>query len=168
VDEQPLRQDAADDLDSIARRIDIDAPIGRVWELVKRPGWWINQGTIEEAPDLREEGELTVVTHPVHGEFAVATVALTPPRYAAFRSYDNRVPAPSEESTLVEFWIEERSGGGVTLDVRESGFSRLAEGPDQWRQRESNVKGWAIELDAAKRHLEGTDGVRVVPAKPDS
>jgi hypothetical protein len=140
-----------------------------VWELVKRPGWWINQGAVEDEPHLREESGLTIVTHPVQGEFAVRTVVLTPPRYAAFRSYDNRLPAPSDESTLVEFWIEERTGGGVTLDVRESGFANLAEGPDEWRRRESNVEGWIIELKAARRYLEGTDGNGCpVPAEPAS
>lgn len=49
-------QDAAadlDPLDRIDRSIDIDAPAGRVWDLVARPGWWINEGDVDPQPDLR-------------------------------------------------------------------------------------------------------------------
>ena len=53
------------ELDRIARRIDIDAPAERVWELVVRPGWYINDGEVEPEPDLRQEGDVTVVRHPV-------------------------------------------------------------------------------------------------------
>ena len=36
-----------DPLDRIDRSIDIDAPAARVWSLVSRPWWWINEGTVD-------------------------------------------------------------------------------------------------------------------------
>ncbi|OSZ56735.1 ATPase, partial [Streptomyces pharetrae CZA14] len=56
---------------------------------------------------------------------------------------------------LVEFWIDEREGGGVTLRVVESGFSSLADDPEAWlKEREGNDKGWLTELAAAKEFVE--------------
>ncbi|MEU0837726.1 hypothetical protein [Streptomyces sp. NPDC005969] len=57
------------ELDRIARQIDIDAPAERVWELVARPGWYVNDGAVEADPDLCYEGDVAVVRHPTLGEF---------------------------------------------------------------------------------------------------
>jgi uncharacterized protein YndB with AHSA1/START domain len=142
------------ELDSIARRIDIDAPADRVWELIARPGWYINDGTVEAEPDLRYEGNVAVVTHQGLGEFRFRTVQLDKPRYAAFRWLSTPSRAVSE-GTLVEFWIDDRAGGGVTLRVLESGFSTLSEDPATWlKEREGNDRGWMEELAAAKAFVE--------------
>ncbi len=142
------------ELDSIARQIDIDAPADRVWELIARPGWYINDGTVEAEPDLRYEGDVAVVTDPT-GEFRFRTVQLDKPRYAAFRWIGTPFRDDSTRSTLVEFWIDERDGGGVTLRVVESGFSSLADDPAAWlKEREGNDKGWLAELEAAKVFVE--------------
>lgn len=143
------------ELDHIGRQIDIDAPAERVWDLVARPGWYINEGAIDEHPDVREDGDVTVVRHPVHGEFRFRTVTLDKPRYAAFRWIRTPTRDASMPSTLVEFWIEARAQGGVTLRVLESGFAGLADDPAAWLQeREGNDKGWLAELDAAKVFVE--------------
>jgi uncharacterized protein YndB with AHSA1/START domain len=142
------------ELDSIARQIDIDAPADRVWELIARPGWYVNDGTVEAEPDLRYEGDVAVVTHSGLGEFRFRTVQLDKPRYAAFRWLSTPSRAVSE-GTLVEFWIDERAGGGVTLRVLESGFSTLSEDPATWlKEREGNDRGWMEELAAAKAFVE--------------
>ena len=143
------------ELDRIAREIDIDAPAQRVWELVVRPGWYINDGTIAADPDVRQEGDVTVVKHPKVGEHRFRTVELDAPRYAAFRWIGTPYRDESTPSTLVEFWIDEREGGGVTLRVVESGFSGLSEDPATWlRQREGNDDGWRTELRCAKEFAE--------------
>ncbi|WP_030226293.1 SRPBCC domain-containing protein [Streptomyces sp. NRRL WC-3626] len=143
------------ELDRIARQIDIDAPAERVWELIARPGWYINDGEVEAEPDLRREGDVTVVRHPSLGEFRFRTVELDKPRYAAFRWIGTPYRDDSAPSTLVEFWIDERDGGGVTLRVVESGFSTLADDPAAWlKEREGNDKGWLTELAAAKTFVE--------------
>ncbi|MEU3448780.1 ATPase [Streptomyces thermolilacinus] len=145
------------ELDRIARQIDIDAPAERVWKLVARPGWYINDGTVEAEQDLRYEGDVAVVRHPSLGEFRFLTVELDRPRYAAFRWIGTPYRENSTPSTLVEFWIDERDGGGVTLRVVESGFSSLADDPAAWlEEREGNDKGWLTELAAGKEFVEKT------------
>ena len=138
-------------LDRIDRSIDIDAPADRVWDLVTRPGWWINEGSVDPDPDLRTDGETTVVVHPTYGEFRLVTVASRPTSYVAYQWLDAGV----ESSTLVEFRIEPRQGGGVTLSVTESGFSRLGKSREEWlRHRQGNDEGWRDELAAARAYVE--------------
>jgi uncharacterized protein YndB with AHSA1/START domain len=141
------------ELDSIAREIDIDAPAQHVWDLIARPGWFINDGKVEAEPDLRYEDDVAVVTDPT-GEFRFRTVKLDKPRYAAFRWLGTPFRDVSE-GTLVEFWVQERGDGGVTLRVLESGFSSLSEDPAVWlKEREGNDQGWTQELAAAKTFVE--------------
>ena len=146
---------AVDPLDRIDQSIDIDATADTVFGLVSRPGWWITNGTVDADPDLRQEGDVTVLTHPEHGEFRLQTVAYEPPGYVAFR-WHHRLPDDGvQRSTLVEFRIEPRDGGGVALHVAESGFSRLHKPREQWLQdRAGNDKGWATELAAARTFVE--------------
>lgn len=148
-EKQVTQQDQA--LDRIERSIGIEATEQRVWDLVSRPGWWINEGSIDSDPQVRREGDVTVVTHPRYGEFRLETVTSEPPRYVAFRWVD----PGEEEGTLVEFWIDPREHG-VTLTVAESGFAGL--GKDRQatlRQIEENTAGWEAELAAARRYVTG-------------
>ena len=146
---------AIDPLDRIDKSIEIDASAERVFSLVSRPGWWINDGTVDPEPDLREEGDITVVTHAEYGEFRLSTEASEPPSYVAFR-WHHRLPDDGKErSTLVEFRIEPRPTGGVTLSVAESGFSLLQKPREEWLQdRSDNDEGWTTELSAAKAFVE--------------
>ena len=79
-----------DPLDRIDRSIEIDAPAERVWDLVTRPGWWINEGAVDPEPDVRVEGTPTVLTHPKYGEFRLETVESRPPSYIAYRWLEPR------------------------------------------------------------------------------
>lgn len=147
------------ELDSIRRQIDIDASAEKVWSLITRPGWYVNDGTVLDDPDTRVETaddgtEVAVVTHPTMGEFRFRTIELDEPRYAAFRWLGTPY-RDATEGTLVEFRIEENPAGGVTLEVLESGFSTLSEDPAVWlKEREGNDNGWAEELEAAKTYVE--------------
>lgn len=137
------------ELDRIERSTDIDASAERVWELVSRPGWWINEGTVDPDPQIRREGDLDVVTHEKFGEFRLQTVESDPPRYVAFRWIEQ----DSEAGTLVEFWIEDREGG-VTLRVLESGFTKLGKAHDAVVEHvQGNTEGWRTELEAARRFV---------------
>ena len=137
------------DTDRIERSIDIDAPAPRVWDLVTRPGWFINDGAvIDHAVD--RDGDIDIVRDPVHGDFRFRTEKLDPHRYAAFRWLD----ADTDASTLVEFHLEERPGG-VRLTVVESGFDTLGgTEADRRRRLEENTEGWRIELAAAREHAD--------------
>lgn len=133
---------------------DIDAPAERVWDLVARPGWYINTGSIVSNPVLRHEGDVDVLVHQEHGTFRLRTVSLDPPCYAAFRWIGEPNEQVAEPSTLVEFWIEDRADGGVTIKVAESGFASLGGDTAEWlRQREDNDDGWRTGLEAARRYL---------------
>ena len=143
-----------DPLDRIDRSIEIEAPAERVWDLVSRPGWWINEGAVDPDPDLRLDGPDAVLRHPTYGEFRLQVLESRPPSYVSYRWID---PA-SEAGTLVEFWIEPREAG-VTLRVAESGFSRLGKTRTAWLEhREGNVEGWVSELAAARVWVEQSGG----------
>ena len=143
--------------DSIERSIDITADAERVFALVSRPGWWINEGTVVENI-VETVGDVSTVTHAKYGEFRIRTVESRPPRYVSFRwlggdQANEELDAPG---TLVEFWVEEKQAGGVTLRVLESGFSTLPVTEEQRRKNvEDNTKGWEEELAAARAFFEG-------------
>ena len=121
-----------DELDRIERHIDIDADAERVWGLVSRPGWWINEGEILSNQAVEQRGDDHLVSHAVYGDFRIRTELLDPPRYAAFRWLPQESDdVPSDATTLVEFRIEDRAGG-VRLSVVESGFSTLSDDRSVW------------------------------------
>jgi len=148
-----------DDYDRIERKIEIEAPATRVWDLVRRPGWYVNDGEIADQ-SVERRGDIEIIRHPEYGEFAFRTVTLDAPRYAAFRWLIDANDADSA-STLVEFWIEPASEGAVLLKVAESGFATLPESAEQRRSRfDDHSEGWTSELALAGRHLSrvGVDG----------
>jgi uncharacterized protein YndB with AHSA1/START domain len=139
-------------LDRIERTIDIDASAEKVFALVERPGWWINDEEVDPDPELREEDGDTVLLHPKWGEFRLRTLRREAPRHVSFHWVDNVAP---EAGTTVEFWIEDRPGG-VTLRVVESGFGGLRKDRAAIdNQIRENTRGWEIELVAAKRFVLG-------------
>lgn len=141
--------------DRIESQIEINASADKVWGLISRPGWWINEGTVIDHPE-EKRGELDVVRHPQYGEFPIRTVQLDPPRYAAFRwePASGKERAAGEQSTLTEFWIEDRDGG-VVLKVAESGFASLdVDEAERRRIIENNTEGWSFELEAARKYVE--------------
>jgi len=145
-----------DRLDRIERSVTIDAPADRVWALVAEPGWYINDHAWTEHR-LERDGDLTTVHDPVHGAFTFRTVSLVEPRYAAFRWLADHTD-PDSPSTLVEFRLTALDAGSTELQVIESGFESLPGDAAARRARfDENTRGWAIELEIAKRHLEQED-----------
>jgi len=137
--------------DQIERQIDIDADATRVWDLISRPGWWINEGTIVDH-DFDPNADINVIHHVTYGAFRIQTVTLDSPRHAAFlwlAGENDDEAAAKAGSTLVEFWIDDRDGG-VTLRVRESGFASLdMTDADRRKTIDENTEGWEQELAAA-------------------
>ena len=81
---------------------------------------------------------------------------LEPPHHAAFRwwSTPSHEAIGNAESTLVEFWLEERSPSGVVLRVVESGFVTLGLPARQRRAAlDEHALGWETELAAAHAHM---------------
>ena len=144
--------------DSIERSIDIAADAQRVFDLVSRPGWWINEGEVVENL-IETVGDVATVTHAKYGRFRIRTVSSWPPRYVSFRWLGGDQANEALEylpGTLVEFWVDEQPAGGVTLRVKESGFSDLPVSEEQRRKNvEDNTQGWEEELRAAKSFVEG-------------
>ncbi len=136
------------EFDRIEKQVEIDATVETVWDLVSQPGWFINDGAVVDHR-IEDRGDHLVVTDPVHGSFVVRVVRLEAPRYAAFRwmgKVDEREP-----STLTEFWIDDRPGGGVLLRVVESGLASLHDDLELRRATfEGNTEGWEIELGVAR------------------
>lgn len=140
------------ELDRIERSIDIDATAEKVWSLLERPGWWINEGEVDPDPHLRREGDADVVEHPTYGEFRLVTLASEPPRHLAVTWFDGDADA----GTRVEFTVVDRAEGGVTLTVVESGFRALGKShADVVKHVEENTAGWETELAAGRRFLTG-------------
>jgi uncharacterized protein YndB with AHSA1/START domain len=141
--------------DRIEQRVDINAPLGRVWELVSTPGWWVP--TTSAGPPDRTPGHQVIRESAKWGRFPVHVVEMRPPSYAAFR-WASQFPGADltpGNSTLVEFFLAQ-AGDMVTVTVVESGFAAL-DAPDEVRQAavRDNTGGWGTELaDLVKRAEE--------------
>jgi len=140
--------------DSIERSIAIEAPIERVWELVKEPGWWAPTDVPVEAD--RTPGHVVVRESEKWGRFPVEVVELRPMSYAAFR-WSSMFPGEDltpGRTTLIEFTVSP-TDDGVRVSVIESGFSQL-DATDELRSQgiESNSGGWTEELSSLRNRAE--------------
>lgn len=145
-----LHPDIDPELDRIERSIAIDASSARVWDLITRPGWWINEGEVDGVATVSRDGDLDVVSHPKWGEFRIETVESDQPHRLVYRWHDNA----SGGGTTVTFTVAEREGG-VTLTVVETGFLSLDKSRDDVLHHvEENSGGWEHELAAARRFVE--------------
>lgn len=152
-DRQELKEAAAD---RIERVIDIAADAETVWELIRTPGWWVNDGVVVEHQHEAEAGATTIVRDPVHGAFPVLTVAHEPPRRAVYRWPVEADASPSDPrtSTKISMIIEDRPDG-VRLTVIECGFAGLELPLDQRRAVMSDHSGgWDIEVWAARARCD--------------
>jgi uncharacterized protein YndB with AHSA1/START domain len=140
--------------DRIERETLIEAPVGRVWDLVAQPGFWV----ADEASlvgTTATEGDVTVAEGP-HGAFPVRVEKVEPQTYLAYR-WTHRYPGAAltdDNSTLVEFMLEPE-GDFTRLRVVESGFAAMA-GSDEVRAAafKDNSGGWPEVLEAFKKRVE--------------
>jgi uncharacterized protein YndB with AHSA1/START domain len=140
--------------DAIRQSIEIAAPIDVVWRLVSEPGWWINDGELQEHQVTTTTADDGTVIAEVRGHGAgvwrLIVVEVREREYAAFRwaphaaaDRDARNPTGS---TLVEFTLREASDR-VIVEVVESGFAALAISPEKIvANYADNTEGWGIEL----------------------
>ncbi|MFC0672771.1 SRPBCC domain-containing protein [Brachybacterium hainanense] len=137
--------------DEILRSVRIAASPQTVFDVIREPGWFINEGAYvpHEITDLGD-GTFRVVD-PVHGAFVIAADVLEPPRRAVFRWLGGDAGEfAGAPTTTIEFTLV-AEGQGTLLTVRESGFASLDEDSLARRRRiEENTEGWEIELGIAR------------------
>lgn len=142
--------------DAIERSTEIDRDADTVFDLISRPGWWINDGTLADNA-ISTDGDICTVTHAEYGDFRIRIVAHDRPHYASFRwlaGESHRDSHQNAAGTLIEFFLEDRPGG-VILRVRESGFTELPFTAEQrLKTYRENETGWESELQAAKKYVE--------------
>ncbi len=123
----------------IERRLEFDAPIERVWQVISDPAelaqWFPDQAELE----LTAGGAGTFIWDQ-HGRYAVRVELVEPPTRISWRwAKDPEVTVDAGPSTLVEWVLSERPGGGTILELRESGFA-------EDKHLEDNSGGWTAEL----------------------
>lgn len=134
-------------IDAIERRLELDAPPERVWQALTDPGelsrWFGDSAEL----DLRPGGE-GFFGWETHGRFAVRVDVVEPTKRLAWRwTHKRDSPFDPERSTLVEWTLTPRPGGGTVLELRESGFKEA-------KHRGENVEGWTQELGELVELLE--------------
>jgi len=124
---------------TIERMLEFEAPVERVWKAIADPSeiaQWFGDGA---ELDLRPGGDGTF-SWDKHGRFAVRVELVEPPNRISWRwAKDPDVPVDDGPSTLVEWVLSERPGGGTILELRESGFA-------EDKHFEDNSGGWTAEL----------------------
>ena len=147
--------------DRIEKQILLRAPRARVWRALSdhtQFGSWFRvnlEGPFAEGKTVRGQ-----ITHPgyEHVTMEIAIERIDPEKLFSYRwhpyAVDPKVDYSAEESTLVEFRLEEQKGGTL-LTVVESGFDKL---PASRRDEafRMNDGGWSIQRENIARHVEQT------------
>lgn len=125
---------------AIERVLELPAPRARVWSAITDPVELVRWFPNRAAWDLRPGGQGSFFWEG-YGSFPIQVVAVEEPSYLAWR-WGNQSDVgleASDETTLVEWWLDEGPDGGTTLRMRESGFTSQ-------RHRDGNDEGWTDEL----------------------
>ena len=134
--------------DTIERSVELPHPVERVWAALTDPtefGRWFSQ---EASWDLREGAPMTM-SWEQYGTAPGVIVAVDPMTRFAYRWGSEDRPLEPGQSTLVE-WTLEPTDGGTRLQVVESGFATLYNGPDQFKD---NTQGWEEQFGNIARYL---------------
>jgi uncharacterized protein YndB with AHSA1/START domain len=146
--------------DRIEKKMLLRAPRSRVWRALTRAeefGSWFRvklQGEFEVGKQITGQ-----ITHPgyEHVTLEVIVERMDPEKLFSYRwhpyAVDPAIDYSEEPTTLVEFHLEEASGGTM-LTVVESGFDRI---PRERRAEafRMNSEGWAGQLGNIERHVTG-------------
>lgn len=134
-------------IEAIEKRMEFDVAPERVWRALT-DGGELAQWFPDTAFDL-SPGAKGAFVWKEHGSYPVRVEAFEPPSYLAWRWVSNPgTDVGSGSTTLVEFRLLPRDGGGTILDLRESGFERD-------KDREANVGGWKHEFGELAEFLAG-------------
>jgi uncharacterized protein YndB with AHSA1/START domain len=145
--------------DRIEKQVRLGVSRARVWRALtdtREFGQWFGvklSGAV--APGAKLRGPITSPGYE-HVTFEVTVETVEPEKRFSFRwhpyAIEPGVDYSSEPTTLVVFTLEEVEGGTL-LTVVESGFDKI---PASRRAKafEMNSKGWAIQMENIKRHLD--------------
>jgi uncharacterized protein YndB with AHSA1/START domain len=137
--------------DRIEKRIEIAAPVPRVWQALtdsRQFGEWFLVKM--EGPFVAGKPVAGQITHPgyEHVRMEVVVEAIEPQTLFSFTwhpyAVDAKVDYSQEESTLIEFRLQPTPGGAL-LTVTESGFDKV---PAERRAEAllRNDSGWAQQM----------------------
>ena len=145
--------------DRIARKIELKAPIQRVWQALtdhREFGQWFR---VRLDGPFALGGESTgQMTYPgyEHAKWHATVTRMEEPHLFAFtwpHPEDMAGDPAGAPTTLVEFRLEETSEG-TRLTVVESGFEALPEDRRATAMR-SNEGGWTEQMQNIRAHVEG-------------
>lgn len=144
-----------EDFDCVEVDRGIAASVEDVWAVVSEPGWWVNDGPVDDHEVTLDDEGIYHVTDPEAGEWLVEKVDEDPMDVVAFRWYPIASDElPDEYATRVEISLSEE-GDSVSVHIEESGLSSVSDDEDEARQMWDDEAGmWAEALDAIKAHLE--------------
>ena len=137
--------------DRIAKRIELNAPVARVWRALtdhEEFGTWFKVRL--EGPFVPGRSTKGRITHPgyEHMVMEVLVERMDPERRFAFRwhpyAVDPKVDYSSEPRTLVEFSLEP-TASGTRLSLVESGFEQIPAGR-RLEVLRMNDGGWAQQM----------------------
>lgn len=140
-------------------RVEVDRRIAAcvedVWAAISEPGWWVNDGPVDDHEVTLDDEGIYHVTDPEAGEWLVEKADEDPMDVVAFRWYPIASDElPDEYATRVEISLSEE-GDSVNVHIEESGLSSVSDDEDEARQMWDDEAGmWAEALDAIKAHLE--------------
>jgi uncharacterized protein YndB with AHSA1/START domain len=145
---------------SIEKRIELKAPLSRVWRALtdhREFGEWFRVAL--DAPFAPGEVARGHITYPgyEHLKWEATVQRMEPERLFSFTwhpyAVDPAIDYSSEPTTLVEFRLEAKEGGGTVLFLTESGFDAIPRD----RQVEAfrmNERGWTTQMTNIARHVE--------------
>jgi uncharacterized protein YndB with AHSA1/START domain len=145
---------------SIEKRIELKAPLSRVWRALtdhREFGEWFRVAL--DAPFVPGEVARGHITYPgyEHLKWEATVQRMEPERLFSFTwhpyAVDPAIDYSSEPTTLVEFRLEAKEGGGTVLFLTESGFDAIPRD----RQIEAfrmNERGWTTQMTNIARHVE--------------
>jgi uncharacterized protein YndB with AHSA1/START domain len=144
--------------DRIEKRIELKAPISRVWRALtdhREFGAWFRVKL--DGPFVPGEVARGHITYPgyEHLKWEVVVQKMEPERLFSFTwhpyAIDPEVDYSKEPSTLVEFRLEEIADGTL-LVLTETGFDRIPAGrrPEAFRR---NDGGWSAQMKNIEAHV---------------
>lgn len=144
-----------EDFDRVEVDCGIATSVENVWAVVSEPGWWVNDGPVDDHEVALDDEGIYHVTDPEAGEWLVEKADEDPMDVVAFRWYPIASDElPDEYATRVEISLSEE-GDSVSVHIEESGLSSVSDDEDEARQMWDDEAGmWAEALDAIKAHLE--------------